>query len=1036
MAAIPSRSQGPFLHFSFDGPERRPRLIRLLLLAGFLACGFIQADQSRASERSQPLISTDSLRTLISRQLYEEAERESRSDLRVLAPGSAAYADVLDILVEALWRQDTAQPADAESLASAAVELRRALHGESSPGVADALTALGRTQRNSGHLDGARLTLERAIALRKRIGSSDSKLADDLSALATVERRAKNPEKAIALQEQVLELRSHSLPPGHRDITRTQVNLALAYSSANRLAEARRLYEAAVRSFEAGSPPDSQGLGQVLENLTSTLLKLGDAKAAYQTAVHMEALYSRKLPPTHPLVGHAEEQIANAEGKLGHYQDAVRHFGMALAILNQEDRTDDPTRARLLLNLGDQWLGLDAPDSALENYRQATDLYRKIPNAQSFEAEAWWRQGIARYHKGEIAIADSLERGALEKRESLEREESEAIYGNRHDLAVLRLLSGRLDDALSLDIKAIRGRTAELSINIASMTEDEALAQTKGINYSIATSALTTIEGSAKAADLWDAIIRSRALVLDEMAARRQRAASVGDYADLVHRRAQVARDLSQLVQERSLDDSLRGALDATLQRREEIEKELASRNAAFQRGLARAGVGFAEVAKALGSGEALVGFVRFSYWDAAKVLPAVTLAGRAGKNGAIAADGAVYPRYAAFLIKGGDRYPGFVLLGDANRIDSLARDWRNALGSSEQGPGRDKMAAALGESLRRAIWDPLAGRLAGASTVLIVPDGELHMVNLAALPTGKGRYLVEDGPTVHMLTVERDIPLLLAPARSGKGLLAVGGVDFNRREPTPDTAYAPTTPLMASAGSRGLEDCVNTTRRALPSLPGSLLEARQVSDSWSRVYAGEPVSVLSGTQPTESVVLASAARCRALHLATHGFFSHVCSDTRQASEGGDPLIGYPLLRSGIALAGSNQHDKPSANGDDGILTAEEIATTDLSSLDWVVLSACESGVGEVTPGEGVYGLRRALAIAGARTAIMSLWKVDDLATQRWMRHLYEARFEEKLPVAEALRAASIRFLKEQRAHGQSVSPSTWGAFIATGAWL
>jgi len=213
-------------------------------------------------------------------------------------------------------------------------------------------------------------------------------------------------------------------------------------------------------------------------------------------------------------------------------------------------------------------------------------------------------------------------------------------------------------------------------------------------------------------------------------------------------------------------------------------------------------------------------------------------------------------------------------------------------------------------------------------------------------------------------------------------------------------------------------------------------VEAQQVVDSWVHLHPDEPTTLLSGTKASESAVLAIASRSRALHLATHGFFARVCpGDSSRSGFGTSPWARDPLLRSGIALAGSNRHGAPSSNGDDGVLTAEEIATSDLSSLDWIVLSACESGVGEVTPGEGVYGLRRALAIAGVRTTVMSLWKVDDLAAQIWMRHLYEARFSERLSVADAVRTASLRMLKEQRAHGRSTSPSTWGAFIATGAW-
>jgi CHAT domain-containing protein/tetratricopeptide (TPR) repeat protein len=1039
MAETPSRRHSS-PHLSFSRRDSSPSLTRLLLLAGWLVGALLQVGSVHASEPSQATISPDSLRTLISHQRYSEAEGESRSELRTLRSGTEAYAEVLDLLVEASWRQITAQPADAESLARAAVDLRTVQHGDSSRAVADALTALGRTQRNAAHWDEARASLERAITVRERNdGPSSLKLADDLNALASVVKQTNERERAIPLQERSLAIRTQLLPPGHRDIARGQENLALAYSAAYRWGDARRLHEAAVRSFEATAPPDSQGFGQCLINFTSLLLKLRDAQSAYTMAVRARDLNSRVLPPEQPLWVNCVENVANAEQLLGRFVDAVSHSKEAISILDSQGRDDSNTRGRLLLNLGDQWLGVGAADSALASYRSAAESYRKRTGDRPLVAEAWWRQGKAYYYKGEIAKADTLFQAALNSSEGMVPAEAEAIFGSRHDLAVVRLLSGRFDDALDLDRQAARGGTAAVSINIAALTEEEAFAQTKRypLNCPIALSALAAHQDSSSVAGVWDVIVKSRALVLDEMATRRRRAASAGDseYADLMARRAQIARDLSQAVKFGQAGNAPPVGFESMMHRRQEVEAELAARNAAFERDHARASVAFSEVAAALHPGEALIGFVRFSYWDPARVSSAIVNAGRSGRSGLAAADSAVSPRYAAFLTKGGNRTPRFVLLGDAKRIDELAREWRTA--QEGQGASRERVEQRLGTALRRAVWDPLSGELSGIKTVLIVPDGELHMVNFAALPTGQGHYLVERGPTFHMLTAERDVPSLLAPANSGRGLLAVGGVDFDRGMAAPGAAHGVNATLPGFAAARGVEDCDKGARKPLVPLPGSFVEAQQVVEHWGHLYPNEQTTLLSGSKATESAVLARASGSRALHLATHGFFAHACSD--ESSRGGPGEGRYwtddPLLRSGIALAGANRHDVPTANGDDGVLTAEEIATTDLSSLDWVVLSACESGVGEVTPGEGIYGLRRALAIAGARTTVMSLWKVDDLAAQRWMRHLYEARYEEKIPVAEAVRAASLRLLKEQRAHGRSTSPSTWGAFIATGAW-
>jgi CHAT domain-containing protein len=184
------------------------------------------------------------------------------------------------------------------------------------------------------------------------------------------------------------------------------------------------------------------------------------------------------------------------------------------------------------------------------------------------------------------------------------------------------------------------------------------------------------------------------------------------------------------------------------------------------------------------------------------------------------------------------------------------------------------------------------------------------------------------------------------------------------------------------------------------------------------------------------------------LHLATHGFFLEGnCSSAPQDTRAiGGPLASLakqlpeligenPLLLSGLALAGANEREQAGADQDDGILTAEEIAALDLSGVDWAVLSACQTGVGEVRAGEGVFGLRRAFQVAGVKTLIMSLWEVEDRSAREWMKKLYVARLANHLSTAEAVREASLGILRERRARGLSTHPFYWGAFVAAGDW-
>jgi CHAT domain-containing protein len=135
-----------------------------------------------------------------------------------------------------------------------------------------------------------------------------------------------------------------------------------------------------------------------------------------------------------------------------------------------------------------------------------------------------------------------------------------------------------------------------------------------------------------------------------------------------------------------------------------------------------------------------------------------------------------------------------------------------------------------------------------------------------------------------------------------------------------------------------------------------------------------------------------------------------------------------PLLRSGLALAGANA--RRSGSSDDGILTAAEAAQLDLVGTQLAVLSACETGVGTVQTGEGVYGLRRALVLAGAQAQLVSLWKVADSATQTLMVDYYQ-RLLKGEGRSEALRAAQLAMMRNPTLR----HPYYWAAFIPIGDW-
>jgi CHAT domain-containing protein len=289
----------------------------------------------------------------------------------------------------------------------------------------------------------------------------------------------------------------------------------------------------------------------------------------------------------------------------------------------------------------------------------------------------------------------------------------------------------------------------------------------------------------------------------------------------------------------------------------------------------------------------------------------------------------------------------------------------------------------------------------------------------------------------LHHLSTERDLVRHARPAaRPGSGLLAVGGPDF-------DAGTLPPAGAVADPADRGADACAELADIRFEPLPASGPEATDLAMLWGEETTGDrgDARVLTGEHATEESVKHLAPGKRVVHLATHGFFAQDrCASSLDQAHDSDSTPGQggasPLLLSGLALAGANRRGdlQTVKKEEDGILTAEEIASMDLTGVEWVVLSACETGVGKVQSGEGVLGLRRAFETAGAGTLIMSLWQVEDEATREWMGHLYRERLQGRTTAA-SVRSAGMAMIRERREAGVPTHPFSWGAFVAAGGW-
>ncbi len=348
-------------------------------------------------------------------------------------------------------------------------------------------------------------------------------------------------------------------------------------------------------------------------------------------------------------------------------------------------------------------------------------------------------------------------------------------------LAKLAAAYGDLGDgagALRLALRAEEVGRESLRLTARSLPERQALAyaamRASGLSAALALAA-GPLRGDAESCGCgWDALIRSRALALDEMATRHRAARAGTDPAlaqlSTAHARAQQRlANLAVRGPDGSAADQYRALLDEARAEAEAAEQALLSASAAYRAESARHAIGLKEVAATLSTADVLVAYARFD-----PLRPSTARAGTAPGEAS---------SYVAFVLRGANGQPVAVPLGDAAPIDSLVGAWRERCGQppvAGEATSAEADCRQAGAALAQRIWSPLADLVAGAQRAFLVPDSELNLVNLAALPADATSYLIERGPLMHYLSAERDLVPPLSQDPLGQGLLAVGDPDYD----------------------------------------------------------------------------------------------------------------------------------------------------------------------------------------------------------------------------------------------------------------
>jgi len=891
----------------------------------------------------------------------------------------------------------------AVELASEALAICRSVAGEGHPHCAVIMNNLAACQMEIGnYCEAERLLLRGTDILCASDGCDDPAYIGGLINLSEVYRRTDRHRMAISLLERVLAVVEEN-GGDNSTVAFALNNLALLYSDTGQLVDAAATLLKVIDLRRNMPESDAALLAASCNNLAEVLAEggvhaeaesyfreaidikrrtLGEQHASYATSANglgllllqtgklreAEEWISRAVQVSVDAHGMNHEHVACGLNSLAFIRSAMGDLSEAEVFLGQalEIRRETMGEAHSMYSTG--LTNLAAMCVATGHFRRAWELYREA-----------------------VGIDDRVVARVL------------SIGGERQRMQFLASIRGKHDAIMSL-----------------------VCAQQKGERRSVSAAYDLSLRRKAMEAEVQaiqrDAILGGRHSEsqsrLQQLTSLRRKIAETtlaGAGQENGHKHHQY---ISQLIQEKErLEAELAGDIPEI-----ELERNL---RAADHRA----------VALALPEGVVLVEFVRYDLFDFKAVAQRVNYTQWVPPRKWKA------PRYLAFVLHAGKpEQVSLIDLGEADQIDRLIAGFRASItGSVQDRSARDLGAVRLepprefdaqNADLRRAVFDKLVSALGVCKKLLLAPDGDLARLPFEVLPTEDGRHLIDEYQINYVATGRDVLRFSRGASHTPAEPLVIADPDFDlagNEHPAPTSIEASDTRC-----SRDLDRDLRFRR-----LPGTRAE-------------GERIAAMLNVRPLMDweAVESRLKTCRSpaiVHLATHGFFltdqkRDPNTELRELeasvwSEEGDTRrlsrirLENPLMRSGLVFAGANTWltgEAAPAAAEDGLLTAEDVTGMDLLGTELVVLSACETGLGEVCVGEGVFGLRRAFVLAGTKTLLMSLWKVPDKQTQELMVDFYR-RLLAGEGRAESLRNAQLAMKVKYP------DPLYWGAFICQG---
>ena len=866
----------------------------------------------------------------------------------------------------------------------------------------------------------------RAATVREKVlGPNHPKLGHSLNNSATIYADRGDNDSALPLYKRSLDIREKALGPNHPDVAYSLNSLAILYADTGDYDSALPLFKRSLNIRERALGHRHPEVATALSNLAILYKTMGDYDGAMR--LHQRSLAIRKeaLGPKHPDVADSLNSLANLYSNKGDYDSALPLYERSLAIGEKTLGPNHPRVATALNNLANLRSDKGEFDSALPLYRRSLAIREKALGPNHFRvAAALNNLAILRRTMGDYDSALSLYKRSLAIREKALSPTHPKVAETLNNLADLYSDKGNYDGALPLyrrslaifekalgvdhpDVATALNNLTKLYWSRRRHAEAAALAQRAAsirsnhlLNnlrfgspkqrlafirryrsdlHRVVTLALGTGDPALRAG-VANLSLERKGLELSASAAslrnlrqhlnREGRKLLTKLKTERGHVAALAARPVSANKRKAAIQKKL---LQGARRQVERFEEQLASKSALFAKSLERPNA--EKVAAKLARGEALVEWLVYKPYDPKK-------------------DTHGEPRLAAVIVRRGQT-PVLRDLGLLKRVGREVSALREAIIGKQAGV---KTRAA---ALHATIVAPLMPDLEASRSWVLSPDGPLHLVPFAALVDAQGRWLLENR-RLRYVTSGRDL-ITDVPLPLQTGPLVLADADFGVR--------ATKTPRMMVDAGGPQERAPDAVAERLDQLRfGPLPGTRREADSLSKLLGIDPDRKLLGARASEAALMAARGP-RILHIATHGFFLPR-PDSEAANGQVAAALDDPMLRSGLALAGFNRRGKRNL-GNDGMLTAVEAAGLDLFGTEMVVLSACETGVGKAASGEGLYGLKRALILAGARSQAATLWKVGDDATQALMSAWYR-RLKRGEDRVDALREVQLAMARGQ----------------------